>query len=140
MLLVPRNRVTKGKLGGKSFLFNPSAFHDNLAVQYNQISSAGISYPILTYGGGVQRDLSFTLYLNDALQPGITKEWAAHIHTFLPPSQQGFQFKAPPIIQFAFGWFVKDCYLTAAPIDYTEFSPDLEPTEATINITLLVIE
>lgn len=140
MLLAPRTRVTKGKLGGKPFLFNPSAFHDSLPVQYNQIASAGISYPLLSYGGGQQRQVSFSLYLTDQVQPGITKEFIAHLHSYLPPSGKGYQFKAPPTIQFAFGWFVKDCKLAGMEIDYTAFSPDLQPIEATVQLTLLIID
>ena len=139
-LLAPRTKLTKGKLGGKPFQFNPDAFHDSIGVTYNQITTAGISYPLLSYGGGAQRQISFTLYLCDRFEKNATKDWIAHLNNFLPPANRkgAYQFVAPKMIQFAFGWFVKDCYLTGMEVDYIDFSPTLQPWEANVNLTLLI--
>lgn len=141
MQLSPRHKVTKAKLGGKSFLYNPSSFHDSISVTYNDLKTAGISYPIMVYGGGERRQITFEIYLNDKVEEGITKSFISHLHSFLPPARKkGYQFVSPKQIQFAFGWFVKDCYLTNMEIDYLAFSPSLQPIEASVQITLAIIQ
>lgn len=141
MELVPRHKPVKAKLGGLEFLYNPTSFHDSHTVTYNDLKTAGISYPIMTYGGGERRNITFEVYLNDKVKPGITKKFIEHLQSYLPPARkEGYQFVSPKPITFAFGWFVKDCYLTNLEIDYTAFSPDLQPIEATVQITLAVIQ
>lgn len=139
--LVPRSKVTKAKLGGKSFLYNPAGFQDTIAVTYNDIKVPGMTYPIMTYGGGERRNISFEIYLTDKVKAGITKDFIAHLNTFLPVAgKAGYQFAAPRTISFAFGWFVKDCWLTNMDTQYTAFSPQLDPIEATVTVTLAIIQ
>jgi hypothetical protein len=141
MELTPRNYITKASLGGRKFLYNPNALNDSISVTYNDLKTAGISYPIMTYGGGERRPITFDIYLNDKVEEGITESFIAHLHSFVPPARKkGYRFKAPRTIRFAFGWFVKDCYLTNMDISYTAFSPDLRPIEATVTVTLAIIQ
>lgn len=141
MQLVSRDKITKGTLGGRPFLYNPSSFQDSIAVTYNEVKTCGMSYPVPVYGGGEMRTINFDIYLNDKVEPGVTRKFISHLHGYLPPSRKkGYQFKAPPVLIFSFGWFVKDCRLQSMNIDYTAFSPDLQPIEATVNVTLLLIQ
>lgn len=140
MLLAPKTKLTKGKIGGKSFQFNPASFSDDITVTYNALTSAGITYPIPVYGGGEVRQISFDLMLSDKFEKGITKAFIAHLHSFLPQANAkgSKRFVAPKKLKFAFGWFVKDCYLASLQTEYTEFSPTLEPWGATVRITLTI--
>ena len=141
MQLVSREKVTKGTLGGKPFLYNPASFQDSISVNYNEVQTCGMSYPALVYGGGAQRSINFDIYLNDKVEPGITRSFISHLHSYIPPAKKtGYQFKAPKKIVFSFGWFVKECYVQSMEIDYSAFSPQLQPIEATVNITLLLVQ
>ena len=141
MQLVSRNKITKGTLGGKPFLYNPSSFQDSTQIVYNEVKTCGMSYPIPVYGGGEQRRITFDIYLNDKVENGITRSFTSHLRGFLPPERKaGYQFKAPKNIIFSFGWFVKECKLQGLDINYTAYSPDLRPIEATVSITLLIIQ
>ena len=141
MQLVSRNKITKGTLGGKPFLYNPSSFSDSISVNYNEVQTCGMSYPVPVYGGGALRTINFDIYLNDKVEPGITRSFISHLHNFIPPaSKKGYQFKAPKNIIFSFGWFVKECKLQNMEINYTSYTPDLKPIEATVNITLIIIQ
>ena len=141
MDLAPRYKVTKAKLGGLEFLYNPSSFDDAIAVTYNDLKTAGISYPILGYGGGDRRTVTFDIYLNDKVKAGITKKWINHLETFVPPRRKkGYQFVAPKKMIFAYGVFVAECYLTNMNVQRTAFYPNLDPLEATIQVTLALIQ
>lgn len=141
MELVPKHKITKAKLGGKEFLYNPANFHDSQTITFNDLKTAGMSYPIMTYGGGERRTISFEIYLNDKVKAGITKEFIAHLNSYLPTARKtGYQFDSPSSLVFAYGWFVKDCRLINMEIDYTAFTPTLQPMEATVQLTLAVIQ
>lgn len=139
MQLTPRSKITKAKLGGRSFLYNPSSFQDNTSITYNEIKVPGMTYPIFGYGGGNSRTITFDIYLNDKVEAGITQSFISHLRNFIPPERKvGYQFKAPKMISFAFGWYVKDCWLKDININYSAFSPQLDPIEATVTVTLLI--
>ena len=139
MYLVPKDKITKGTFGGKKFLYNPTSFKDNTSINYNEVQTCGMSYPAFVYGGGQSRVLTFEIYLNDQVEKGITRSFISHLRTFLPPERKsGYQFKAPKTLVFSFGWFVKECRLQSVDIDYTAYSPQLQPIEATATVTLLV--
>lgn len=141
MQIVSKDKITKGTLGGRKFLYNPSGFQDTLSVTYNEVRTCGMSYPVPVYGGGDQRVINFDIYLNDKVEAGVTQKFISHLHSYIPPARKkGYQFKAPKRIVFSFGWFVKECYLQNMDITYSSFSPDLRPIEATVNVTLLIIQ
>lgn len=141
MQLVPRTKVTKARLGGKAFQYNPNTYNDKTSITFNEIKTPGISYPILVYGGGNTRNLSFEIYLNDKMEKGITESFIRHLRAFIPSeAKQGYQFKAPKPITFAFGQLVKDCWLVDLDITPIAFSPKLERIEATVVVTLAIIQ
>lgn len=140
MDIVRRDKITKGTLAGKKFLYNPTGFEDNTTVTYNQVRTAGMSYPAFVYGGAEARAINFTIYLNDAVEPGITKSFISHLRNFVPSERKkGFQFKAPKKLIFSFGWYVKECHLENINTRYLAFSPELMPIEAEVDVTLLLI-
>jgi Contractile injection system tube protein len=141
MRLAPRSRITKGKLGGLSFMYNPSTFTDSQSVNWVDLTTAGMTYPEMVYGGGNTRTITFTIFVSDKIQPGITKRFKDHLQKYLPPKRSSaYNFKSPPNIQFAFGWFVVDCKLLTLDFEHTKFSPSLQPIEGNITVTLNVIQ
>lgn len=141
MELVPRTKITKAKLGGKSFQYNPNTYSDKTSTTFNEIKTPGISYPILAYGGGNTRNITFEIYLNDKMEKGVTESFIRHIRAYIPvEAKKGYQFKAPKPITFAFGQLVKDCWLVDLEVTPTAFAPNLDRIEATITVTLAIIQ
>lgn len=123
------------------FQYNPSSFKDSQGVSYAEISSLGISYPILQYTGGVTRSISFDIYVNGVAGdggPDVVYRTRNVLESFLP--KPGNMFNAPPTFLFAFGSFIKECVLESLDIEYTLFTPQLEPLEATFSVVLKVIQ
>lgn len=140
MNLVSREKITKGTLGGRSFLYNPTTFQDMTSVTYNSVKTCGMSYPVPVYGGAEMRTVTFTLYLDDQVEAGVTKSFISHLRSFLPPERAvGYQFVTSKKIRFSYGWFVKDCYLQDLSINYTSVSNTLQPISAEVEVTLIII-
>lgn len=145
LILPPKREITKGRLGGKPFLYNPSSFKDNIRINYAEIAPPGISYPIPQYVGGELRTIEFTLYFNAKSYNGSSvvgseyiKQWIAFLNNYLPKANS--QYTKPKILEFAFGWFVKNTYLKSMITDYLGFTYDLQPAEANIDIILIIIQ
>lgn len=140
MDIVSSEKITKGKLGGKTFLYNPPEITEDSTVTYNEVKTSGMSYPALVYGGGEVKTISFTIYLNDQKKQGATKDFIKHLDSYLPKERKsGYQFKAPKSLKFAFGWYVKTCRLQSMSKRIIAFSPKLTPIEAEIDVVLAVI-
>lgn len=140
-ILPPKHTVTKGRLGGKPFIYNPTSFRDTINVEYSEIKSPGISYPIPQYAGGSLRTIEFTLYFNTKgvnIDSNAIRGWINFLNNYLPKADS--QYSKPKILEFAFGWFVKNTYLKSMHPEYLAFSHDLQPTEVSIPITLIIIQ
>lgn len=136
-----KQKVTKATFGGREFLLNPSSFQDSLGTNWNETQGSGMNYPAYVYGGGKKRTISFEIYLNDAIKEGETQSFIAFLHSYLPRARsKGRQFHSPKTAVFSFGWFVKDVLLESMEIDYRKFSPSLEPIEASVEVTLIILE
>lgn len=66
-----RGKLTKGYLAAADnpslsvrFQYNPEMFTDNISVEYKEIRSPGITYPLYQYVGGEARSIEFTLFLD----------------------------------------------------------------------------
>lgn len=138
MRFAPRSTITKGKLGGMNFMYNPTNLVDSQSVNYTDLATPGMSYPEDIYSGGNARTLSFTIFLSDKVQDGITKKFIDNIEKYLP--KKGTMFNKPNAIRFAFGLFVADCRLVTLDKDITKFSPSLVPIEANLTVVLRVIQ
>lgn len=142
-------RLQKGYLENVStgrilrFQYNPESFHDDIAVEYRDIKSPGISYPIYQYVGGEARTVSFTLFLdNRETRRGANRvrETINFLNSLLPVANRGRQFTAPSRAIFGFGWFVKPCILVAMPTNYREFDRNLQPLRAEVEVQLKIIQ
>lgn len=136
--LAPSTTVTKGKLGGMKFMYNPTTYSDSQSVTYNDQAITGMSYPNIIYQGGNTRTISFVIYLSDKVQNGITEKFIKNLQTYLPKTGLKNRFAAPKKIRFAFGRFVKDCYLVGVEPEPRKFSPSLKMIEANVTVTLIV--
>jgi hypothetical protein len=138
MRFAPRSSITKGKLGGMDFMYNPTDIADSQSVTWSELSIPGASYPYMRFSGGNTRVLTFSIYLNDKVSSGITNKFIKNLEKYLP--SKGTMFKTPATIRFAFGAFVADCKLASLDKSITKFSNSLVPIEATLTVTLNVIQ
>lgn len=143
MALPSSRSVTKGRLGGKPFMYNPSGFTNTISVEYQGLKAPGISYPILGYSGGETETIELELYLNgigSGYEKGsrYVRDWISHLESFIP-QRGGRNFNPPKTLEFAFGWFVRDTRIEEMIPEYKDFTPDLQPLEVTIRLKLLVV-
>jgi hypothetical protein len=125
------------------FQYNPEQFNDDIGVEYREIKSPGISYPIYQYVGGETRSIEFTLFLDNMENQGGTnkiRETINYLNTFLPPANMAVRYYPPPEVIFGFGWFVKRCILVAMPTRYTMFDRKLQPLRAEVDVRLNIIQ
>lgn len=141
MIDLRKMKVSKGSINGYEFMYNPEEFRDSISVAWNETQGSGMNYPDYMYGGGETRTVDFTLYVTDAKQEGYTRKFISQLHTLIPPAgNRGLQFKANKPVIFSLGWFVKDVLVASYNITYTGFSPDLQPTEAVIDVSLIILQ
>lgn len=138
MRFAPRSAITKGKLGGMNFMYNPTSISDTQSATYSELATPGMSYPEYIYSGGNSRVITFSIYLNDKVESGVTQRFINHLQTYLP--NRNIYFSKPSDIRFAFGLFVVDCKLESLQVDITKYSPTLVPIEATLTVSLKVIQ
>lgn len=125
------------------FQYNPEEFNDDISVEYREIRSPGISYPIYQFVGGEPRTIEFTLFLDNMENKGGTnkvRETINYLNTFLPAANRATRYNPPPELIFAFGWFVKPCILVAMPTRYTMFDRSLQPLRAEVDVQLRIIQ
>lgn len=148
----PANR--KGKLekgyienirtgGILRFQFNPEEITDSSSVEYRDIKSPGISYPVYQYVGGEPRTIEFTLFLDNTETksgPNVILRAIGFLESFLPVPNRGTRYTPPSSLLFAFGPMVKTCILESMPITYKAFDRSLQPLRAEVTITLKVIQ
>ena len=120
------------------FMFNPTSFSDKHGVAFSEIKSAGSPYPKYQYVGGVSKSVSVELFLYDKYKNGVKKE-IAFLNDFLPVAKNGTRYKRPPLLMFAFGWYVKTCIMDDISVDYKEFDRYLNPTMATVKLSLRMV-
>ncbi|MBO8161158.1 MAG: hypothetical protein H0Z24_05930 [Thermosipho sp. (in: Bacteria)] len=136
-------KISKAKLiiNGKimSFPFNPEKFRKAVGIEYSEIKSAGTNYPINQFSGGKTAEITFDIYLN-AREGHDVKGFIAFLNDGLPYERYTPPFNVPPPdVIFAYGWFVKRCKIKEFTTDYTMFDRDLNPLEAKINLTLIIV-
>lgn len=155
-------KLTKGYLAHANmpsialrFQYNPETFTDNIGVEYREIRSPGITYPLYQYVGGEPRTIEFTLFL-DAREKSVdpfgsstdlvknankVRETINFLNTFLPGGGGvDDQFVAPPEMIFGFGWFVKRCILVGMPTRYTMFDSNLQPLRAEVDLKFNIVQ
>lgn len=119
----------------KNFLYNPSGYSDSRAVVFSEISSPGSSYPRFQYVKTGARTMTLELFLNNN-KNGTVTDYLKFLEKFLP---KGKKFQKPPILIFAMGSDVRECILTQLDRSFVEFDKNLNPTTATVSLSLILL-
>lgn len=125
--------------GIKKFIYNPSSFGTSRNVDYVEISAPGSSYPHFQYARGENKTVKLDLFLKD-INGGETKSYVSFLEELVPKEDSTSKFKKPPLVLFAFGSFIEKCILTGLNVEYEEFDTSLNPTQATVSLSLVVIK
>lgn len=159
---VKRGRLTNARTGTfLEFLYNPTEVSESMGVNMSEDNLPGASDPLIHFASGKVRQISFKLDLcgesslrfrgvnlinaakNDVKPPDGTYSIAGEIEFF-----QSFTFPVNPKFPGADGGNDKAVFtlgrlwdgVLVAVVDVnlkvTEFTPDLEPSRATIDLTL----
>lgn len=123
----------------KHFMFNPESLQFTRSATYSETSSPGLSYPVTQYVSGNSTAFQVPLYIYDRAYTGAVKEWEAFLSDFLPPETNGIAYTKPDMLTIVMGSFIKNCVLESLDVNYTDFNSDLEPTEATLTLSLKVV-
>lgn len=123
----------------KHFMFNPEVLQYTRSATYSEVASPGLSYPLTQYVRGNSIAFQIPLYIYDRAYTGAVKEWEAFLSAFLPPEVNNITYKKPDMLTLVMGSFIKNCVLESLDINYSDFNSDLEPTEATLTLSLKVV-
>lgn len=136
---------------GRTFMFNPTEIKDNKGVNYGSLDLPGMSHPVLQYGSGGERVISFQLYL-DGDRGKVARGGAANLdlsveedilfyRSLLYPVEfdvSGIRSIYPPNVLFSYGPLFKavKCVVTKANVTVKYWTPQGEPVRATIDMEL----
>lgn len=120
----------------KNFMFNPAELSFERSATYSEISSPGLSYPITQYVRGNIMTFSVPLYIYDRPYSGAVKEWEDFLSCFVPPTENTSGYVKPDEMLFVMGTFIRNCIAESINTQYTSFTSELLPDEATITLNL----
>lgn len=123
----------------KKFIYNPTGFSTERSTNFTEISSPGSSYPHFQYSNGGGKSIDVEIFLDD-VKKGDTKSYITFLEGLCPTEDSNSKFKKPPMIMFAFGTFIEKCIVSSLGIEYTMFDKNLNPTQATAKLKLVVIK
>jgi hypothetical protein len=147
--------VTKGRItllenperiDSRYFLYNPTTISDNKSVNWGESNIAGASHPVMQFGSGGARVISFELFL-DSIRSNIVRNGIADLTEELrwyrsllyPTAYLSTTAKvSPPKIAFTFGtmWDGVICVVKKADIKVSHFSTKITPMKATVALDL----
>lgn len=139
MNIISRDKITRARLGNYTFLYNPENYTESTSIKYNEVTTCGMSYPRVVFGGSDLKTITFTVYLNDQVMSGVTKSFFRFIDSYLPKRTKTHIFKPPKDIKFVFGSYVRTCKIQSVEKRPMSFSAKLTPIEAEVDITLIMI-
>lgn len=116
----------------KKFLYNPSEFSDTIEIKFSELGSVGGSYVNYQYVRGDNRQLTLDLWMRDS-NTSVIKDFKAFIEDFIPSRTS--RFKAPPLMTFCFGTYIKTFIVEGIARDWKDFNPNLEVTELSIKLS-----
>lgn len=143
-----RGRFTIVERGiDKTFMFNPNDVSDTKGVNFGEGDVAGASHPVVQFGGGKARKISFELYLDGdrgQLARGeeklsIKREIDFYRSLEYPAKYgEGANAVAPYTVLFTMGEMYQQlpCFVEEAKVKINYWTPRMEPVRATISITL----
>lgn len=120
----------------KNFMFNPAELSFDRGATYSEISSPGLSYPLTQYVRGNILTFSVPLYIYDKPYSGEVKAWEDFLNSFVPPTVNASGYTKPDEMLFVMGNFIRSCVVDTLSTNYTSFTSDLLPNEATFTLSL----
>lgn len=126
------NNDTKEKLVVQ---FNPESLPYSRSVNFTDISSPGMAYPLTQFAGGNAREVSLKLFYYDPSSSKITKA-RKFFEALLPPEVNTSNFQKPPSFTFAYGYFVKKYVLAEFEVDDQRMNEDGQPTMTYFTFTM----
>lgn len=133
---------TKGYIKNKStgiiknFMFNPSELKFERGATYSEITSPGLSYPLIQYVRGNIITFSVPLYIYDKPYSGEVQVWEEFLNSFVPPTTNISGYIKPDEMLFVMGNTIRNCVVDSLSTQYTGFTGDLIPNEATFTLNL----
>ena len=117
----------------REFLFNPTGFSDEVAINFSEITSGG-ARKSHQYTGRENREVKVEIYLKSDSEETFKRvhQFKNFIEDFIPNAR----FIAPPLMLFCYGEYIKKCMVTNISREWLEFNKDLMVTELVISLTL----
>ena len=132
-----RSYIINTETGEKMmFQFNPTNLPYSRSVRYTDITSPGMSYPLTQYAGGDARSFSVELFYFDKPYSGKINNARLFLESLMPPEYNDSDYVKPPVITFAWGYFVKNCVLQQLQVDDQELNSDGNPVHTKFTLTL----
>lgn len=131
------NEMTGEKRG---FLYNPTDLTYTRSANYAEITSPGLSHPIVQYINGNTTNFNVSLFLYDKPYSGLILDWEKFLDHFVPPVynfRKGY--KKPDVMLIQWSSFIEQCVAESITYNITEFSKMLEPTVCTVTLSLKTV-
>jgi hypothetical protein len=114
----------------KNFLFNPSTISDEIAMNFKELGGGGANKKY-QYVGRDNRTIDLELFLKSK-DPSQIEDFKNFLEGFIPFTR----FKAPPLMLFCFGTYIKKCMVLNIKRNWTEFDEQLKVTEMKVTLAL----
>ena len=128
------------------FLYNPNEISERRSVNYAKKPGLGMSHPVSQYVHGNDRELSFTMVVNNPWRWGgvsVPMPLEAYIESLYdltyPIHRGGTMVAAPPTVIFAFGPLVRRVKVTSVEVARKQWNKLLILKRAEISLTLCEI-
>lgn len=128
------------------FLYNPDEVREGRTVEWAKKRGFGMSHPRSQYVGGNDREISFTMWLNDPFRwNGVATRvpLEPYIETFFdlthPIHRGGILTSAPPTVTLILGATVRRVKIASLEVMHRQWNELLVLRKATIAITLFEV-
>ena len=119
-----------------TFQFNPTSVPYSRSANYATIDSPGMSYPLTQYVGGNVREFSFEVFYYDRPYSGKINKARKFLEGLLPPEKNKKNFKKPPTLTFAYGYFVRTLVLEQLDVNDEWLNEDGQPLMTRFTLTV----
>lgn len=117
------------------FQYNPTKIPYSRGVNFSEIKSPGMSYPLTQYVNGEAREFTFELFMYDDPCTGKIDRARKFLERLMPPEKNRSGFRKPPTFTIAYGYFVKSCVLKKLEVDDDRLDSYGRPVVTTFKIT-----
>lgn len=115
--------------------FNPESMPYSRSVNFADISSPGMAYPLTQFTGGNAREVSLELFWYDPSGNAITSA-RNFFNALLPPESNDSNFKKPPSFTFAYGYFSRTYVLKDFTVNDERLSSSGTPIQSRFSFTM----